>query len=48
MYVIHNFIDKDLIEIMYQSDFGLNSCKRNKNGSVRMCRFYTQKTKEFV
>lgn len=43
-----NYIDRGLVEISYQQEFGKNSSKHNKNGSVKMCRWYSENTKKFV
>lgn len=43
-----NYIDKDLIEIAYNHNFGLGGSKRRADGSPRKARWYSDKTYEFV
>lgn len=43
-----NYIDNNLVDIVYQSEFGKNSSKHTKTGKVKMCRWYSENTRNFV
>lgn len=45
---MNNYLDKDLIKVEYQNNFGLHSSKRGKDGKIHLCRFYSENTKNFV